>query len=299
LKGNILITGGAGFIGSNIVNALAQMPECSVSVFDIRGEDGKIGNVVNVRGNIFDFSRLMKLMSDQDIDNVIHLIGLVSIVDCEKSPDLSFQLNVSSVHNILEAMRLSDAERLIFPSTAVVYGAVNDPKVSEEAKPNPTTVYGTHKLAAESLIREYAESYGLNATILRIFNVYGDLETEHGVVSLFVKRALARKPLIVEGGEQLRDFVHLNDVVKAFTRSLDIPAACRKIINVGSGVGLSVKEVANMVKQSFPKAELQYESSREGECSIFADVSRMKTILAFDPIDPKKGIQAFIEKCLS
>jgi len=194
-------------------------------------------------------------------------------------------------------MRLCDVKRLIFPSTAAIYGATNGPKVNENASPKPTSVYGCHKLGAEMLIRGYTENYGLDATVLRIFNVYGDLNAEQGVTSLFIRTAITGKPITVNGGEQLRDFVFLNDVVKAFMKALDIANASKKTINVGSGVGVSIKEIAEMVRQSFPSVEVKYEPSNGGEYSIYADTSRLRTLLEFDPINPREGLLRFIKEC--
>jgi len=293
----ILITGGSGFIGSHIVNALARSPENEVLVYDIKTKNGKTGNLTTIGGDIFDLDRLVRVIRDQEVTNVIHMIGLASIPDCRNNPNASFRLNVSSVHNMLEAMRLTYVEHIIFPSTAALYGVASHPKVSEKAMPKPVNVYGCHKLAAESLIRGYVEDYGFKTTILRLFNVYGDLKKEQGVVSLFIKGALAGKPIIVKGGEQLRDFVHLRNVVKAFIESINNPAAYQKIINIGSGIGISIKEVAGMIEQSFPQVEIRYEPPNKGEYSIYADTSRMKNLLSLDPIDPRKGIPTFIEEC--
>lgn len=297
MAAKILVTGGLGFIGSHIVNALARSPENEVLVYDIKTKNGKTGNLMTMGGDVFDLDRLVKVIRDQEVTNVIHMIGLASIPDCRKNPNASFRLNVSSVHNMLEAMRLTYVERIVFPSTAALYGVADHVKVSEEAIPKPVNVYGWHKLAAESLIRGYVEDYGFKTTILRLFNVYGDLEKEQGVVSLFIRRALAGKPIIVKGGEQLRDFVHLRNVVTAFIESINSPATYQKIINVGSGIGVPIKEVAGMIEQSFPQAEIRYEPPDKGEYSIYADISRMRKMLPFDPIDPRKGIPTFIEEC--
>lgn len=297
MKGNILVTGGLGFIGSHIVNALARSPENKILVYDIQTKGGKTGNVMTIRGDIFDLDRLVRVMRDQEVTKTIHMIGLASIPDCRKNPNTSFRLNVSSVHNMLEAMRLSGVERMIFPSTAAVYGVVSDPKVSEKAMPKPVNVYGCHKLAAETLIRGYVEDYGFKTTILRLFNVFGDLEKGQGVISLFIRKALAGRPIIIKGGEQLRDFVHWKNVIKAFIESIDNPTTYQKITNIGSGIGVSIKEVAGMIQQSFPQVEIKYEPPDRGEYSIYADVSRMRKLLAIDMIDPWTGIPTFIEKC--
>lgn len=291
------MAGGSGFIGSHIVDVLSETPESTVLVYDIQARNDRVGNVVRVRGDVFDLDRLVKVMKEQNVVNVIHMVGLASIPGCRKSPDVSFRLNVSSVQKMLEAMRICDAEHLVFSSTAAVYGITNGPKVSERVKPKPTSIYGSHKLAAELLIRGYAENYGLDTTILRIFNVYGDLKMEQGVVSLFVRRALKHKPIILRGGEQLRDFVYLDDVVESFIQSLENVAAYQKVINVGSGVGVSIKEVAGMVKENFPEIEVMVEPPSRREYSIYADVSRMKTVLNSDAVNPRLGIPIFVEKC--
>lgn len=297
MNGKILVTGGLGFIGSHIANALARNKKNNILVFDTQAKDGKTGNVLSVRGDISDLDKLVRVVRGQEVTEIIHMIGLALIPDCRKDPNASFRLNLLSVHTMLEAMRLSDVEHMIFPSTAAVYGVPSDSKVGEEAMPKPVNIYGCHKLAAETLIHGYAESYGFKTTILRLFNVYGDLEKEQGVISLFIRRALADKPITVKGGEQLRDFVHLRDVVKAFIECINKPATHQKIINVGSGIGVSVKEVAGMIQQSFPRVEIKYESPDRKEYSVYADISRMKNLLAFDTIDPRTGIPTFIEEC--
>ena len=297
MSDSILVTGGAGFIGSHIVERLAKTAGRKIVVYDVNAEEKRAGNVIHVPGNIFDADKLLKVMRREAVSQVVHMVGLASIPDCRKEPDRSFRLNVSSVHSIVDAMRLTDAERLIFPSTAAVYGDITEPRVKEGVEPKPTNIYGCHKLAAELLIRGYAEDYGLDTTILRIFNVYGDFLMEQGVISTFVRRALKAEPLIVNGGGQLRDFVHLRGVVDAFIGSLGNAAASQKVINVGSGVGLSINAIAEMLHTVFPHTEVVYNSSVNGEYSIYADISRMRTLLGCETLDPRVGIPQFIERC--
>jgi len=297
VKSNVLITGGSGFIGSHIVNTLTETTQSEVVTYDVNAQNYKHKKTITIQGDIFDTDRLVKVMRDSEISSVIHMIGLASIPNCRKDPNASFRLNVASVQNMLEAMRLCDSERLVFPSTAAVYGATNGPEVNEEANPTASNIYGRHKLAAELLIRGYADNYGLKCTIMRLFNVYGDLNKEQGVISLFLRKSLAGKPLIVKGGDQLRDFVFLNDVVQAFVKSLNSEASHGKTINVGSGVGLSIKKIAEMIQRSFPKAKIRYELADKQEYSIYADVSRMKTTLGCPTTDPRVGIPKFIEEC--
>jgi UDP-glucose 4-epimerase len=297
LSESLLITGGSGFIGSYIVENLAKTAESNIVVYDVNASEKKAGRVTSLRGDIFDSEKLLEVIQTEHVSKVVHMVGLASIADCREKPDASFRLNVYSVQSVLEAMRIADVKRLIFPSTAAVYGVVANPQVDEGVEPKPTSIYGWHKLAAESLIRGYAKDYGVNATILRIFNVYGNLLREQGVISTFVRRALKSLPLTVNGGEQLRDFVHLNNVVEAFIKSLDNPAVYNKVVNVGSGVGLSISEVAGMIREAFPETEVAYRHLGNGEYSIFADVSRMRKLLGLQMIDARVGIPAFIKRC--
>lgn len=297
MKNKILITGGLGFIGSHIVEALNRKPESEVVVYDIQASNTQGQNRVMVRGDIFDSDKLLKVMRDKEFSSVIHMVGLASIPGCEGHPETSFRLNVLSVQSILEVMRQCDVERLVFPSTAAIYGLTNGPKVEEKVSPSPNNLYGCHKLAAEMLIRGYAQNYGLKPTILRIFNVYGDLDKEQGVISIFIRKTLAGEPVVVKGGNQLRDFIFVGDVVEAFVKSLNKNESCGETINVGSGVGVAIKEIAEMVQSGFPKVEIKYEANGESEYSIYADVSRMTRVLGCTPTHPKIGIPRFIENC--
>lgn len=297
MENSILITGGLGFIGSHVVNALSHKPECDVAVYDIQARNSESENTVMVQGDVFDSANLLKLMRDREVSSIVHMVGLASIPGCRENPDISFRLNVLSVQSVLEAMRQCDVERLVFPSTAAVYGATNGPKVEEKLSPRPNTLYGCHKLVAEMLIRGYAENYNLKPTILRIFNVYGDLDKEQGVISIFVRKTLAGEPICVKGGEQLRDFIHVKDVVEAFVRSLHNGSGHGTTINVGSGVGVRVKEIAEMVQRAFPKVKVWYEPNGDSEYSIYADVSRMTDLLGFTATRPEIGIPTFLDQC--
>jgi len=297
MRGGILITGGLGFIGSHIAKALSNRTDREIFVYDVNAADNKERNVIWLQGDIFDSDKLLKVMCSGEVTDVIHMVGLASVADCQQDPNASYKLNVASVQALLEAMRQSKAERLIFPSTAAIYGATNGPKVNEKSAPRPSTIYGSHKLSAEQLIRQYSKRHSFKPTILRLFNVYGDMDKEQGVISLFLRKAIANEPLIVKGGRQLRDFVLLQDVVKAFTSSIDTTNRGGQTINVGSGVGVSISEIAEMVQQSFPSVQVRRERANQDEYSIYADNSLMKETFQFTPMHPRKKIPEFINQC--
>ena len=138
---------------------------------------------------------------------------------------------------------------------------------------------------------------GITPTILRLFNVYGDLDKEQGVISIMLRKAIAGEPLLIKGGDQLRDFVFLHNVVEAFKQSYDHTASQGKTINVGSGIGLSIKEIASMIQHSFPQTNIKYEPADQQEYSIYADISKIKSTLGFSPTDPREGIPKFVEEC--
>ena len=299
VKGNILVTGGLGFIGSHIVDSLGGNSD-NVIVYDImaRSEDPR-ANVIAVNGDISAVDSMVDVMREYDVNAVVHMVGLASISACRRNPDLSFRLNVASVHNILEAMRLTGVDRLVFPSTAAVYGVVENPEVDEGAGTNPVNIYGFHKLSAENLIRGYDEKYDFNSTILRLFNVYGDLEREQGVISIFIKKAQKGEALIVNGGDQLRDFVSVDDVTNVFVRALENSSTYHRTVNVGSGVGVSVGEVAEIMKKCFASVKIIYAPPKIKEYSIYADNSLLRSLLKIDISHPRMGIPDFVESCKS
>lgn len=293
----VLLTGGAGYIGSFIIEELVNRGY-EVVVFDISIKDisAKKGKIKYIKGDIFDTGSIEDVVSECDV--VIHMIGLPHVPKAQSNPMLSFKLNIQSVQHILEAMRRKDVDRIIFPSSSAVYGITENIPVKEWQQTKPNTTYGYHKLIAEELIKSYKENYGITYTILRLFNVYGGPKAQ-GVLNIFVERAKAGEPIVIYGGEQLRDFVYVTDVSRIIVDSLKIENTINEIINVGTGKGRTINEIAELVREFFPGLEIIRKSSSGREYNSIADITKLKKIFGFAPDSSietmKNAIKGLIE----
>jgi UDP-glucose 4-epimerase len=221
-------------------------------------------------------------------------VGLPSVDYCEKNPQFSFELNVVSVQNALEAMRKTDIKRIVFASSAAVYGYSSEKPVSEADPTNPNTIYGHHKLIAEEVIRSYCGAYGLNYVVLRLFNVYGgDPHMGKDVVSIFIRKALKGEPIVVKGPKKFRDFVHVDDVTHTFVEAVTTNVSNIKV-NVGTGIATSLGEIAEITKESFPCADIKYEAVEDDGTGLLADVTAARSTFDFSPIDSKLGIRNYV-----
>lgn len=290
-----LIAGGSGFIGSEAIKLLTKTDMEPISFDKIPSHNGCEGTKW-INGDVLNLSSVERVLSEYPIDTILHLVGMPVVEACEKNPNLSFLLNVMSVQNTLEAMRLHDVEKIIFASSATVYGALQSEPIKESDSAYPTTLYGYHKLIAEHVIKSYAQSYGLDYTILRLFNVYGaDPQLGKEVISIFIRKALKGEPLLVKGSQKFRDFVQVADVAQAFLKSHGKNGS-KSVLNIGSGTKTSLGEIARIVKEYFPEIEVKEESAPDDGTGLQADISLAKSTLNFEPLLPEKGIREHIAK---
>ena len=225
----LLITGSSGFVGKHLCNHFSNGHE--VTKFDL---PKNIRNYELVRESIH-----------HDIDAVIHLAAQVRVDTAIKDPYDTFITNVEGTMNVLESMRLNDIPKLVFASTADVYGGNHSGPVGEYDTWGTTNPYGASKLAAERLCYAYGETYGISVGILRCFNIYGPGQ-QAGVIPLFVKKAMKGESLPINGrGLQKRDYVYISDIVRAYDLMLytDVKGA----VNIGTGIGTSVRDLAETV----------------------------------------------------
>ena len=292
----VLVAGGNGFIGSHVVKKLEEKG-IPVIIIDKKESTNDYRNTIKV--DINDLDALSDVMVNNNLTAVIHLVGFPNVGDCEKDPLTSFKLNALSTQSLVEAMRKTDVQKIVFASSASVYGYYVKGKASEEETPRPDTTYGLHKLFSEQIIKLYAEKYGIRFVILRLFNVYGgDPTFRSDIVSLFIKQIINRRPLVVMGARKFRDFVHIEDVAEAFFLAYNSGVE-NKVFNIGSGVRLTIEQLVNIFSNIVPNIQVIEKEAPDDGTGIFADITLAKSLLAFNPRDPIEGLSKHIQRYLA
>ena len=292
----VLVVGGSGFIGGTVVQSLSRRGIETIG-YDLIHASSADSQKNWIRADILEMQSIERIFFEYNIDSIVHLVGLPAIDYCQKNPHFSFLLNVMSVQNTLEAMRMADIPKIVFASSATVYGNSNSRALKETDETHPTTVYGWHKHVAEDAIRAYADAYGIHGTILRLFNVYGgDPKIGKEVVSVFINRGLKNEPLIVKGPEKYRDFVHIEDVAEAFARSVTGNHKKSVTLNIGSGTRTTLKQLALMVNSQFPQSKVIVEDVADDGTGLIANVASAKEVLGFSARNPKMGIPDHVKK---
>lgn len=294
----IIVTGGAGFIGSNVVQTLQKSHD--VTIFDFK----KPTNVdcEFIQGNIKDSERVINSIKDCDI--VIHLAATLGVVNTEANPVLTLDTNMGGTRNVLEACRINKIKKIIFSSSSEVYGEPLKIPMEETDKPIPITTYGISKFAAEEYIKAYSRNYGLRYTIFRLFNVYGDEQATDWVLPEFVNNAVTNQDIIIHGdGSQIRAFCYVTDVSRAFSLALD--KANNEILNIGNNdEPISIKELANRIVRLASSNSaikfIRFEEAKRNRNEIMVripNIDKAKRMLGYKPrISLDDGIIKVIKK---
>lgn len=282
----VLVTGGAGFIGSHIVDAVVDRNE--VRVLD-RLSTGSRSNlpadVSLIEGDIRDREAVEAAM--EGVDVVFHEAAMVSVPASVEQPVTCHETNGTATLNLLEAARTNDS-RVVFASSAAIYGHPEAVPIPEDAPKRPASPYGLEKLAGDYYTRIYADRYGLDTVSLRYFNVYGPRQTGgqySGVISAFLDQARSGEPITVEGdGEQTRDFVHVDDVVQANLRAATTDATGTSY-NVGTGSNVTIQELAETVQRvTDTDSEIVHVDPRPGDIERSeADITNANRQLGYRP----------------
>lgn len=289
---NVLITGGSGFIGSHIVRKFADR-DSHVTIFDIQEPQYDLGEKATfVKGNIFDLESLRNVV--EPADTIVHLVGLADSGVAQREPMKSFQLNIVSLQNVLELCRTSKNKRLVFPSSAAVYGITEDLPIKENFPPSPTNIYSWHKFLCERMVQSYQKNYGLQYVILRFFNVYG--KGNEGVIGIFLDKARKGEMIDSFGPFQYRDFVYSGDVAEAVYRAVAYDKAINRIINIGSGRGMQIREILEIVCEIYPEAKWREMKADFTMYDSIADITLARILLDFSPHNSREFMKKIIEE---
>lgn len=292
----IFVTGGAGFIGSEIIRKIKQYHYNAVS-FDINEISRIDKNVKHIKGDIFNIEQIKENLVD--CDAVIHMTGLANPRTAQLNPQLGFDLNIKTVQSILELMRKLDIETFIFPSSAAVYGLSGNfvHNLSENIQPTPVGIYGQHKWIAEEICKCYTNNYGLNIITFRIFNAYG--KEGHGIINLLTEKAKRNEIIYLYGEEQLRDFVHVKDIADIFIDSIRNKSAFGQTINIGTGTGRKIRDIITLIKEYFPNVELGCMKSSTELYDSVADITKLKKLFKFKPSSDISMIRTTLEEIIA
>ena len=301
----VLVTGGAGFIGSNLVRALLEGGD------DVRVLDNfSTGNRANlaglevdiVEGELRSYERVHNAVRGTEV--VYHLGALGSVPRCVQDPLTSSAVNVEGTLNVLLAARDEGVRRVVFASSSSVYGAKAELPVDESLAADPISPYGVAKLAAERYCVSFSRVYeSFETVVLRYFNVFGPRQSPFSqyaaMVPLFITAIAAGEPVTVYGdGEQSRDFTYVANVVDATVRAAHADGASGQIFNVAAGSPASVNDVAAAIGRIVGRrVERQFAPERPGDIrNSWADVTAAKDVLGYVPsVDLEQGLRLTIE----
>lgn len=281
----VFVTGGAGFLGRNVVRRLKGN---SVRVFDLADlmewPDSTAEEVDFVRGDVLDYKSIEE--SCRGFDAVIHLAARTGVIESMEAPEKTGKVNVEGTVNILRSCAQNKIKKMILASSAAVYGKSGRMPVSEDAPTEPLSPYGRSKLEAERQVAAFSERFGICGVSLRIFNVYGRGQKRQraGVIPRFVEEIAGGRQVVIYGdGMQTRDFVAVDDVAAAF--ELALGAAKSATYNIASGRATSINELVQMLAGiSGREVTPTYRSGNDGEVKYSAaDISLARSELGFEP----------------
>jgi len=303
----ILVTGGAGFIGSHLVDKLLEGGH-EVSVVD----DMSSGTIHNLEDSLRnqrlhlsrrDFTEPRFLRSElPGTDVVVHLAALTSVPDSILHPENTYRVNAEGTAALLQACEKHSVRRFILASSAAVYGG-RAPPLTEAMPPDPLSPYAASKVFAEVSVRSWTASSGLESVILRFMNVYGTRcsATNEGVIPSFLRALKKGEPLIVFGrGNQTRDFVHVSDVINSITLALRTSACKAEVFNVGAGHRTTITDLVSIFRELLPdkKIRAKHLPARKGDVrQSFADMNKAARVLKFTPrVMLKDGLADLLKK---
>jgi UDP-glucose 4-epimerase len=302
--GNILITGGAGYVGSHIVEKLVKT-NANIFILDnlVTGHKKLINKkAIFIKGDIGDIPKVRNIIIKNDISSIIHLAANLNIKEAEKNKRKYNLNNIKGTLKLIKACKNLNIQNIIFSSSCSVYGSVNG-SVTEKTKLNPQGYYAYTKFKGEQIVKEYAKKYKYKYVILRYFNVagasssnkIGEVQKSYGhLIKNLAIQSLKKKPKIsiygndydTKDGTCVRDYIHISDLADIHIKSLKYINTKSKslILNCGYGKGYSVMDIVNIFKKINKKLIINITKKRPGDvASVYADVQKIKKVLKWKP----------------
>lgn len=295
----VLVTGGAGFVGSHLADALAVDNDVRVLDDCSTGDPARVPDDAEfVQGDLRDADALD--WATADVDVIFHQAGVVSVDESIADPVRSHRVNATATVELLDRARREDA-RVVVASSCAIYGDPSETPIAEDAPKRPKSPYAVDKLAIDQYSLTFTELYDLDAVPLRYFNVYGPGQTSgaySGVMRAFLAQARAGEPITIHGdGEQTRDFVHVSDVVDANLAAATTDHTGRAY-NVGTGRKTSIRELAELVRETVgTESKIVHRDPREGDVRHSeADLGRAAEFLGYEPtVELEDGLGELVD----
>jgi len=287
-KGKVLVTGGTGFIGTELVEQL-HVKGYEVTILDRKDKPIGLEHVKYIKGDLSNPSKCVFACAGQDY--VIHLAAKARIPESFINPDEYFDSNVTGTRNILTAASAVGVRKFVFASSSSVYGN-NTPPNKPTHKPDPLNYYAMSKLFGEHLCRQYKIIFNLNYNILRFFTVYSENQPTSLLFGKFAQMVKEDKPVTIHGdGEMRRDYIHVSDVASACIASMESKVK-NDTFNVGTGTNVSVNEVVDVLKTFAPNlTAINIDKPKGYAPHTLADISKSKNLLNWSPkIEIQEGL---------
>jgi len=301
---NILITGGAGYIGSHIVEELIKQKK-NVFVLDnlVTGFKRLINKKASfIKGDVGNILKVKRIIKKNNIDSIIHLAAYLNISEAEKNKKKYNLNNIKGTFNLIKACKNSTVRNIIFSSSCSIYGNVKG-AVNEREKPNPQSYYAFTKYKGEQIIKKYSKQYNYKYAILRYFNVagasnsnkIGEIQKSHGhLIKNLAIQSLKKNPQVsiygndynTKDGTCVRDYIHVSDLADIHIKSLNYINTKSKslILNCGYGKGYSVLDIINIFKKINKKLIINFTKKRPGDIAqVYADTKKFKKVLRWVP----------------